>query len=319
MKSYTDKIREIAKRLLKEDKVDMVMGYRKGSVPLMHQPFFAKNEAEADLLIWDSNCGLNLANYITDRKERIAILATGCNSRNIAVHIVEGKIQRDQLYIIGIPCKGMVDRHKLAAMADGSIESVDEDEQKGTITISGAGFSETVDKADVLQENCSICVHRNPVVYDELVADEVKEQTRDEVDPYARVKKIEAMSPDEKWAYFDDLLSDCIRCYACRNACPLCYCPQCFVDESRPQWVGKSIDPIDIRTFHILRAYHCAGRCTDCGACVRSCPVGINVRDFTKKLEKDCLELYGWEAGLSTEQRPPLDTYKPDDPEDFIK
>ena len=319
MKSYTDKIKEIAKRLLKEDKVDMVIGYRKGTVPLMHQPFFATSEGEVDSFVWDSNCGLNLANYITDRKERIGIVATGCNSRNIAVHVVEGKIQRDQLYIIGVPCQGMVDRHKLAAMAEGNIASVEEDEEKGTITISGQGFSKSVDKAEVLQENCSICVHRNPVLCDELVADEVTEQTREQADPYARVREIEAMSPDDKWAYFDDLLSDCIRCYACRNACPLCYCPQCFVDESNPQWVGKSVDPTDIRTFHLLRAYHCAGRCTDCGACVRSCPVGINVRDFTKKLEKDCLELYGWEAGLNTEQRPPLDTYKPGDPEDFIK
>ena len=113
MKSYTDKIKEIAKRLLKEDKVDMVIGYRKGTVPLMHQPFFATSEGKVDSFVWDSNCGLNLANYITDRKERIGIVATGCNSRNIAVHVVEGKIQRDQLYIIGVPCQGMVDRHKL--------------------------------------------------------------------------------------------------------------------------------------------------------------------------------------------------------------
>lgn len=319
MESYTDKIKEISKRLLEEGKVDMVIGYRRGSVPLMHQPFFATEPKEVDEFVWDSNCGLNLANYITDRQEKIGVLATGCNSRNIAVHIVEGKIKRDQLYIIGIPCKGMLDRHKLAAMADGHIDSVGEDEEKGTVTITANGSSETVNKTEVLQENCSICLHRNPVIYDELVAEEVKEQTRDDIDPYERVKEIEAMSSEDKWAHFDDLLSDCIRCYACRNACPLCYCPLCFVDEAKPQWVGKSVDPIDVRTFHFLRAYHCAGRCTDCGACVRACPVGINVRDFTKKLEKDCLEFYGWEAGMNTEQRPPLDTYKPDDPEEFIK
>ena len=123
----------------------------------------------------------------------------------------------------------------------------------------------------------------------------------------------------EKWEYFDHLLAPCIRCYACRNACPLCYCPTCFVDESKPQWVGKSIDPVDVRTFHFLRAYHCAGRCTDCGACERACPVGINMRVFTKKLEKDCFEAFGWETGLDPEVRPPLDTYRSQDPDAFIK
>ena len=86
-----------------------------------------------------------------------------------------------------------------------------------------------------------------------------------------------------------------------------------------PQWVGKSQDPIDVRTFHFLRAYHCAGRCTDCGACERACPVGINMRTLTKKLEKDCYDLFQWEAGMSLEVRPPLDTYQPGDPDDFIK
>jgi ferredoxin len=91
------------------------------------------------------------------------------------------------------------------------------------------------------------------------------------------------------------------------------------VDEHRPQWVNKGQDPVDVRTFHFLRAYHCAGRCTDCGACERVCPVGIPVRQFTKKLEKDARELFGWEAGLTLDKRPVLDFYKPNDPDEFIK
>jgi ferredoxin len=209
----------------------------------------------------------------------------------------------------------MIDRRKVAAMMDGELLEVTEDENK--VFARSAGGENTFDRLDIMQENCRICTHRNPVIHDELVADLVEEQV--DVDRYEDIRRVEAMSPEEKWQFFEDMLAPCIRCYACRNACPLCYCPTCFVDESRPQWVGKSQDPIDVRTFHFLRAFHDAGRCTDCGACERACPVGIPVRQFTKKLEKDCLELFDWEAGLSLEERPPLDTYRPGDPDDFIR
>jgi formate dehydrogenase (coenzyme F420) beta subunit len=315
MLSCIDKIKEISRRLLKEAKVDMVIGFRKGTVVMMNEPCFVKTEDDVDNLVWDSNCGINLANYLTNRTERIGVVAKGCDSRNIVTHIIENKIKRDQVVIIGVPCKGMIDRHRIEAMAEGEIKEVIETDD--AIKIKGDGFEKTLDKQEVLQQNCAICIHRNPVVYDELAADEVKEQT--DVDRYEDVRHIEALSSDEKWDFFEDLLSTCIRCYACRNACPLCYCPTCFVDESRPQWVGKSQDPTDIRTFHFLRAYHCAGRCTDCGACERACPMGIKVRLLTKKLEKDCLELFDWEAGMTLDKRPPLDTYRPDDPDKFIK
>ena len=315
MFAYIEKIKEISNRLLKESRVDLIIGFRKGTVPMMNEPCFAKTPEAVDSLVWDSSCGINLANYLANRKEKIGIVSKGCDSRNIVTHIIENKIKRDQVVIIGVPCKGMIDRHNIEAMAEGEIKEVLETDDN--IHIKGDGFEKTLDKEEVLQQNCVICVHRNPVIYDELVADEVKEQT--DVARYEDVRHIETMSSDEKWDFFEDLLSTCIRCYACRNACPLCYCPTCFVDESRPQWVGKSQDPTDIRTFHFLRAYHCAGRCTDCGACERACPMGIKVRLLTKKLEKDCLELFDWEAGMTLEKRPPLDTYRPNDPDDFIK
>ena len=315
MISYTEKIKKISAKLLKDCTVEMVIGFRKGTVPMMNEPHFVKTPEDVDNLVWDSNCGINLANYLTDRKEKIGIIAKGCDSRNIVTHIIENKVKRDQLIIIGGPCTGMLDRRKISSMFDGEIDEVVESENG--ITVSGNDFKEELKKEDVLQQNCSVCIHRNPVIYDELVAELVEEQN--DVDRYRDVNEIEALPPAEKSKFFDELLEPCIRCYACRNACPLCYCPTCFVDESRPQWVGKSQDPTDVKTFHFLRAFHCAGRCTDCGACERSCPVGINMRVFTKKLEKDCLELFDWEAGMSVDVRPPLDTYKPGDPDEFIK
>ncbi len=315
MVEYTEKIREIAKRLLQECKVDAVLGFRSGTIPMMNEPCFVRKPEEVDRLIWDSNCGINLCNYLTDRKERIGVLAKGCDSRNIVTHIVENKVDRDQLYVIGVPCQGMIDKKRITAMFEDEVEAV---EEKGdTLQITAGGKTSELKKEEVLQQNCSVCIHRNPVIHDEMVADPVPEQ--EDVDRYADVREIEAMSAEDRWAFFDKLLEPCIRCYACRNACPLCYCPTCFVDESRPQWVGKSQDPDDVRTFHFLRAYHCAGRCTDCGACERACPVGINMRVFTKKLEKDCKELFDWEAGMDPKSRPPLDVYRPEDPDDFIR
>ena len=315
MIDYINIIKDISKRILKECKVETVIGFRKGSLPMMNEPCFAKTPEAVDTFVWDSNCGINLANYLTNRSETIGIVAKGCDSRNIVTHILENKIKREQLYIIGIPCQGMIDRRKITAMMPNEVTAVVEN--GGTITVSGIGFEEILQKESVMQENCSICIHRNPVLYDEMAAEPVVEQ--EGVDRYKDVRAVEAMALEDKWQYFEQMLAPCIRCYACRNACPLCYCPTCFVDEHRPQWVGKSQDAIDIRTFHFLRAFHCAGRCTDCGACERVCPVGIPVRQFTKKLEKDCLEMFGWEAGMTLDTRPALDIYTPEDPDDFIK
>jgi formate dehydrogenase (coenzyme F420) beta subunit len=316
MIEYIDAIREAARKLLSEKKVDVFIGFRKGSVPMMNEPALISDASRVDELYYDSNCGINLANYITKRKDRIGILAKGCDSRNMVTHIVENQIKREQLHIVGVPCQGMIDRKKITAALNGK-EIREVSEKDGQITVKGSGFEETLAKADYLQENCAICIHRNPVIHDELIAEPVEEQKV--VDRYSDIREIEAMAPDDRWDYFAKLIEPCIRCYACRNACPQCYCPTCFVDESTPQWVGKSLDPTDTMTFHFLRAYHLAGRCTDCGACERACPVHIKVRKFTKKMEKDALEMFGWETGMTIDSRPPLDTFRPDDINDFIK
>jgi formate dehydrogenase subunit beta len=316
MIDYGDGIREIAKKALEEKTVDLIIGLKRGSIPMMTEPVLIRDAEKTNQLYWDSFCFINLANYLPKRGGKIGIIAKGCDSRNIAVHIVENQIKREQLYIIGVPCEGMVDRGKIRSLL-GAEELREVTEADGDIIVKGEGSEYTLKKGDHLQDNCIRCMHRNPVIYDALAGDLVEE--RNEPDPYDDVKAIEAMGSEERWEIFSNLIRDCTRCYACRDACPLCYCPTCFVDESDPQWVGKTIDPTDTMTFHILRAYHCAGRCTDCGACEQACPVDIKVRSFTRKLNKDVLDLYECEAGLSIEERPPLDTYRPDDYGEFIR
>jgi formate dehydrogenase subunit beta len=307
---------QISLRLLVEGRVDAILGFQRGTLPMMSQPILIRQPEQVDQLHWDSFCANNVANYLPKRREKVAVVAKGCDSRNIVLQIQENQIKREQLYIIGVPCHGMVDRRKVLADLNGR-EVLEVRDKDGILCLAAEGFEEVFLHSEYLQDNCAICRHRNPVIYDELVAEPVTEQT--EVERFSDVLALEAMTDIERWQHFQELLSPCIRCYACRNSCPMCYCPTCFVDESTPQWLGRSIDPTDTQTYHFLRAYHLAGRCTDCGNCELACPVGIKMRQLTKKLEKDILELYGYEAGLSLDEPPPLDTYRPDDPQEFIK
>src|SRR4030042_27447 len=176
MLEYTKKIQDIAKKLLMEKKVDAVIGYRRGTIPMMNEPILIRDAEKADQLYWDSFCGINLANYLPKRKERLAIVAKGCDSRNIVIHLQEGQIKREQLQIIGVPCRGMVDRQKVWVKLEGK-ESTGVEETGDQIIVTGKDLKDSFNKADLLQDNCAICIHRNPVLYDELAGELVAEQT----------------------------------------------------------------------------------------------------------------------------------------------
>jgi len=312
MKEVVEQIRTKAKELLSEGKVDCVLGYKKGTVPMQEQPFCAYTPEEADQLTWSVFCTNNLANFLIKNTGKTAVLAQGCVSRNIVGLIKENQIKRENVYILGIHSPGMVDAKKVQDKFPDKViqEAYLEGEE---LVVKGKDFTEHIPHRDVKRNNCYTCTHRNAVIYDEFIGEQGKESGGGNIDKVAYPWS--KLDPEQRWEKFQETFKDCIRCYACRNVCPLCYCDVCFVDESNPQWCGKGQEETDIYTFHILRAFHCAGRCTDCGACESACPVGIKMRHLTSMLEADIREKYDYSPGLDLESVSPLSNYSQNDPE----
>jgi formate dehydrogenase subunit beta len=85
-----------------------------------------------------------------------------------------------------------------------------------------------------------------------------------------------------------------------------------------PAWIGVSTELTDSMIFHLIRIFHQAGRCVECDACVRACPMGIDLRTFTKKIASDVRELFGFTPGFDLEAPPPLITFTENDSQEFI-
>ena len=176
MNSYTDNIRRISSNLLAEGRVDLVLGFKRGTLPMASVPAVARTPEEAQGFVWDANCRLNLANYITDRKEKIGIIAKGCDTRNIVNHIMENKISRDRLHIIGVPCTGMVDKNRICALLNDEITEFKE--EGDAILVRSAGQGRVLDKGEYLRDNCRTCTHRNPVIHDDLAGELERAENR---------------------------------------------------------------------------------------------------------------------------------------------
>jgi formate dehydrogenase subunit beta len=104
--------------------------------------------------------------------------------------------------------------------------------------------------------------------------------------------------------YWLEHFSRCIRCYGCRNSCPLCICKECAIE--REELVGTGSYPPDIPIFHIIRALDMADRCIDCGMCELSCPADIPLRELYRGVREVFKGVFGYEPGLSPEEKSPM-------------
>ena len=312
-----------AKELLADGTVVRVLGWRAGDMPYNPEPAFFESVESLDNFVYDGFCGANLSKYMIEASKlegKTLVFLKPCDSYSFNQLLTEYRVLREKAYIIGVGCKGKLDVEKIKKMGIKGITAISGAEADGdceTLKIDTIYGEKTCSYADVMLERCHVCKGKEHKIFDEKIG--ISFDTQDK-ERFAEVEKIEAMSPEEKFEFFRSELSKCIRCNACRNVCPACSCRKCVFDSTKFDSAQKAnVDPFEEKMFHIIRAFHVAGRCTDCGECSRVCPQGIPLHLFNRKFIKDINELYGeYTAGEVAGSRAPLVSFEMDDAEPSI-
>ena len=276
-------LHETVRQLLSENKVGVVIGYCKERNAEVASPLFVRKPEDAEKLIFDDTCMGNLAVYLAKSEVRslgrTGIVVKGCDLLAVYALLREHVIERDDVYIIGVCCEGVGNPHL---------------------------------------PKCSICEVHNPEGSDVLIGENVNQPEIDKEQLYAAAAEIDSLSLEERWDFWKKQMEKCIRCYACRQVCPLCYCKQCIVEKSNPQWVETSPHLRGNLAWNIVRAFHLTGRCISCGECERICPVNIPLNSINQKMSMIMEELFDYRPGISTDIKTPFTTWSPDDPENGI-
>ena len=300
-----------AKELLADGTVQKVVGWQKGLFDEDVTPAVFASAEELDKgFVFNKYCAANLSKYLvkltreieikksTPRmnntmakqrdpnaqdtpipQERVLVFLKPNDTYSFTELLKENRITRDDVYAIGVPCQDTLD--------GGSV--------------------------------CANCANKKPVSCDELIGVDAEGAPADPA-RMDQVAKLEAMTADERYEFWQKEFSRCIRCNACRNVCPACTCEKCVFDNNALYTSQKVAETsFEESLFHIIRAWQVAGRCTDCGECSRVCPQGIPLHLLNRKFIKDINEIYGdYQAGSDLETRPPMLTFKEEDPETSI-
>ena len=312
-----------AKELLADGTVARVLGWKAGEMSYDVQPAYFETAQSLDAFVYNGFCGANLSKYMIEASKmegKTLICLKPCDTYSFNQLLKEHRIDREKAYIIGVGCKGKLDIEKIKAQGIKGIQKINGAElvdAADVLTIQTLYGEKTCAYADAMLERCHVCKGKEHQIYDELIGE--SKDTKD-ADRFAEVERIEKLSPEEKFAFFQEELSKCIRCNACRNVCPACNCRKCVFDSTKfDSSQQANADSFEEKMFHIIRAFHVAGRCTDCGECSRVCPQGIPLHLFNRKFIKDINEFYGeYQAGEDIEADVPLTSFTFEDVEPGI-
>ena len=343
-------IRDTARDLLAKNEVRAVIGYRRGSSGMNAEPVIITDPAQADELVWDPTCFHNLSLYLVEDRKflahlrktsdiPIAIIAKGCDARAIVVLMQEHYFKREDIYIIGVSCEGtgVLDERKLA---DKKIRAVNAAFDGNDFVFTTTNIldgqktegEQRIAARELMADRCLEC--RTPYPREHNAVHGEDKTGRELAEPFAALKRFEQQDAAERWKFWERQFDRCIRCFACRSVCPMCYCEECVVDSisfpvnaqttaeekaNRVRWIERSAVRSENITYHMTRAMHLAGRCVDCNECERVCPVNIPLRLLNNKMEREAREQFGYEPGASIGAPALVASFLDNDPEKFIR
>lgn len=305
-----------AKEILSGGKADRVLGWCAGEFFYDAEPhvFHTEEEIEKSFL-YNAFSAANVSKYLvkeTLAEGKIAVFLKPCDSYSFTQLLTEHRIDRNKIYVVAIPCEGFCDMEKAKRAG---VKGVTGAEEEGEALLFHTIYGDKkLEKKEILLEKCLNCKSKKHITFDELLGEEgeVLESGR-----FDMVEQLEKMTSEERFRFWQGELSRCIRCNACRNVCPACTCEKCVFDN--PASGISNIAPSDSfeeKMFHIIRAFHVAGRCTDCGECSRVCPQNIPLHLLNRKFIKDINSFYGtYQAGEAEGNRSPLVDFNYDDGE----
>lgn len=316
MRDVEKKMTGRAAELLKSGEVARVLGWKKGEFYFDPAPAFFESEAELKDFVYNGFCGANLSKYLiaaSKKPGKTAVFLKPCDTYSFNELVKEHRVARESVYAIAVECQGKLDVEKIKAEGMSAVTEVEEEGE--CVSVSSLYGSAKLEKEKILLEKCLCCKSKKHAAGDETIVLHEMPETKN--DRFSGVRKLEKMTEAERFAFWKGELSKCIRCNACRNVCPACSCVKCVFDNPQSGISAKANDTeFEEQLFHIIRAFHVAGRCTDCGECSRVCPQHIPLHLLNRKFIKDMDTLYGeFQAGETADGKTPLTSYSESDAE----
>ncbi|KZX17422.1 Coenzyme F420 hydrogenase/dehydrogenase, beta subunit C-terminal domain [Methanobrevibacter filiformis] len=359
---YGGAVTTLMKYFLDNNVVDAVLAVEKAADLYDAVPTLITDSGDIEKSAGSLHCGtLNLAKvverYLDGLKDiKIAVTCKPCDAMTLRELIKKGRVQEDNLIMVGVNCGGTMPPNKTRIMID-EVFNLDPDDvvkeeiAKGKLIIETTNGEKEISIDELEEEgwgrrtNCQRCEVNIPSMADialgnwgvigplagkatfvEVFSEKgaeildkivsagvvnVEEANPKGVEIRAKIDqsmvKLANKAKDRDYGdlegdilsifnEFSEEFSRCMKCFGCREACPICYCSDCIL-ESGPDWITKGLIPA-APLFHLGRAVHMADSCTNCGQCEEVCPSEISVAHFWGVINDKIKTIYGYTSGI---------------------